>query len=72
MQDIQNQTNHKPYDDTPNKENWAIDTLAMYEIDEPATDVGLELLSNFNTVDLVQNIKLSQQNFEWLFIYTTT
>ena len=53
LQDIQNEI-----DDVPNKNDCVVDALAIYEIDQPATDIGLEISNNFNTVDIVQNIKL--------------
>ena len=61
LQDIQNKIDNEINDDVPNKNDCVVDALAIYEINQPATDIRLEIPNNFNTVDIVQNIKLPRQ-----------
>ena len=60
LQDIQNEVDDEN-DNISDKNDRAVDALAIYEIEQPATDIGLEIPENFNTVDIVQNIKLPRQ-----------
>ena len=61
LQDIQNDMNDEFIDDINKQKDNIVDGLAIYEIDEPATDIGLEMPNNFDTIDVVQNIALPRQ-----------